>query len=302
MILNLTDLNKSEIKYKINNYPDGQSDVQIIDWGKNVNDSYKVRITSRFNSFKDLELILCATKAFQNLGVKKIELYIPYILGSRSDRKFATGGVSYLRDIIAPIINAQNYATVTVLDPHSDVVEAVINNLVSVSNVELVKWAFTEMITTFRGHGLQEEFLIVSPDAGALKKIYNVAKTIDYTDEIVIASKHRDIATGQILSTEVPNLTQHQGKDFVIIDDICDGARTFIEIAKKIKQELPGDRCGKIFLIVTHGIFSNGFGQLSQYFDGIYCTNSIVNHQGFDWYADTDKNELSKWCKQLNVF
>ncbi len=30
----------------------------------------------------------------------------------------------------------------------------------------------------------------------------------------------------------------------------------------------------KVYLIVTHGIFSAGFAELTQYFEGIYTTNS----------------------------
>ncbi len=302
MILNLVYPEKSDIKYKINNYPDGQSDLQITVPNNSWN-IINVAIKSRFNSFKDLELILCATKIFRSMGAHHIHLEIPYLLGARSDRKFVEGGVAYLRDIIAPIINAQNYKSVTVMDPHSDVVEAVINNLVKKENIPLVDFALDyiwdgqdEYVKTY-----SDKTVIVSPDAGALKKIYNVAKSFTITN-IIIANKHRDVITGNILSTEVPNLIEHQGKDFVIIDDICDGGRTFIEIAKKIKEKLPGDRCGKIYLVVTHGIFSAGFKELSKYFDGIYTTNSVKDNDTYDWSVSTDKKELSKFCKQLNVF
>lgn len=296
MILNLTNLEKSEIKYKVNNYPDGQSDLQLTvpdHW-----DTMNVTIKSRFNSFKDLELILCATKVLRGLGAVYVHLYIPYILGARSDRKFAEGGISYLRDIIAPIINAQEYKSVTVIDPHSDVVEAVINNLVKIDNSNIVEF-FLNSVMEESGIMLTKTVL-VSPDGGALKKIYNIAKIFNFGN-IIVASKHRDIATGNILSTEVPGLNNHRGRDFIIIDDICDGGRTFIEIAKKIKQELPGDRCGKIYLVVTHGIFSTGFLELSRYFDGIYTTNSVKDLCNKDTIIGTGIPATS-FVKQLNVF
>jgi len=70
-------------------------------------------------------------------------------------------------------------------------------------------------------------------------------------------------------------------KDVFIIDDICDGGRTFIEIAKavdevrKLSSSVKREHYGKNYLIVTHGIFSAGFDFLVQHFDGIYCTNSV---------------------------
>ena len=32
------------------------------------------------------------------------------------------------------------------------------------------------------------------------------------------------------------------------------------------------------FLVVSHGIFSKGFSELSKYFEGIYCTNSYSDN------------------------
>ena len=58
---------------------------------------------------------------------------------------------------------------------------------------------------------------------------------------------------------------------YVIIDDICDGGRTFNELAKSIKLQRAD---AKIYLVVTHGIFSAGFKELTKYFEHIYTTNS----------------------------
>ena len=59
---------------------------------------------------------------------------------------------------------------------------------------------------------------------------------------------------------------------YVIIDDICDGGRTFVELAKVIKENQSD---AKIYLIVTHGIFSAGFNDLNKFFEKIFTTNSI---------------------------
>lgn len=145
---------------------------------------------------------------------------------------------------------------------------------------------------------INEKCVLVSPDAGALKKTYDVAKEFGITN-IIIANKHRDIATGKIVSTEVPVKPEHRGKDFVIVDDICDGGRTFIEIAKQIKESLKED-CGKIYLVVTHGIFSAGLKELGTYFDRIYTTNSIKNIQSSINYRGADFE--NDFVKQINVF
>jgi len=285
-ILDLVDPEKNtkkNLRYKIFKFPDGQQSINL-DF---IHLEDEVKINSRLNNFQDLEVILCATSALKNVGVKTIHLYVPYFLGARSDRQFSEGGINYLKDIICPIINSQNYETVTIIDAHSDVLEACIHNYRKVDNISLVKFALTNIDNK---NGAREKLILVSPDAGALKKMYNVSEHFGI-ENMVIANKHRDIKTGKITHTEVPGLTQEPGsKNFVIIDDICDGGRTFLEIAKTIRKEREDSVFNdKIYLVVTHGIFSAGFSELKNWIDGIYCTNSV---------KDVD-NEL---VKQLNIF
>jgi len=285
-ILDLVDQEKVgdlNLRYKISKFPDGQQSIKL----EFIHLEDEVKIISRLNDFKDLEVILCATAALKNIGVKTIHLYTPYFLGARSDRQFEDGSINYLKDVITPIINSQDYETVTIVDAHSDVLEACIHNYRKIDNIGLVKFALTDIDNT---NGAREKLILVSPDAGALKKMYHVSEHFGI-DKMVIANKHRDIKTGKITHTEVPGLTQEPGsKNFVIIDDICDGGRTFLEIAKTIRKEREDSVFNdKIYLVVTHGIFSAGFNELKNWIDGIYCTNSVKNVD----------NEL---VKQLNIF
>ena len=287
--LNLVDLENSDIKYKISRFPDGQQSITLDMVDADLPNKITVSITSRFNSFKDLEIIIAANQALREFSyVENVKLNVPYFLGARSDRKFEAGTSNYLKTVICPIINAQNFSRVTVLDPHSDVLEACLNNYHKHNNHRLVKDALTKIDNK---DGAQDRICLVSPDAGAYKKIFDVAKEFKI-DRIVTASKVRDIKTGKILRTEIPTLDQHADLKYVIIDDICDGGRTFIELAKAIKESRPS---AKVYLVVTHGIFSAGFKELSQYFEGIYTTNS---------YRDVADNEYEENTKTttFNVF
>lgn len=317
--LNLVYPDKSDIKYKIDRFPDGQQQVNILDIGLGGNfydlldiphdeQHEKVQIRSRLNNFQDLELIVCATKSLKRLNNRlKIHLYTPYFLGSRSDRQFEEGSNNYLKDVICPIINSLEFESVTVLDPHSDVLEACLNNFKKISNLELVKFTIRQLCGfTHSRNPKVDEFILVSPDAGASKKIYKLAEQIGYKGDIITCSKDRDV-DGKLIKTVVPITGEqhnmlHKGpyKDFIIIDDICDGGATFINITKEIKAYFheSGKTKSKIYLIVTHGIFSKGFEELSKYFDGIYCTNSYSN---MDFYPTNPEWNL-KLVKQLNVF
>jgi ribose-phosphate pyrophosphokinase len=315
-VLNLVNQDNSDINYVISKFPDGQQQVKILikatynnglfkydlnskenelnyHWDKGV-----VQIKSRLNNFQDLELIICTVKSLRNLGVKEIHLYTPYFLGSRSDRQFEEGSNNYLKDVICPIINSLNFESVTVLDPHSDVLEACLNNFRKESNLDLVNWViFSEQCEKNMD---EPSFILVSPDAGANKKIYKIAEQIGYKEDVITCSKNRDI-NGKLTKTIVPITDEqhsmlHKGpyKDFIIIDDICDGGATFINIAKEIKEYFheSGKTKSKIYLIVTHGVFSKSTTELNHYFDAIYTTNS---------YRDYSQLELLT-VKHLNVF
>lgn len=298
--LNLVNPNdKLSFKYEISRFPDGQQSLRLVEDGYNTFYSIKenthgITIKSRLNTFQDLEIIICATQALREVGVNRIRLYIPYCMGARSDRKFMEGGINYVKHVIAPIINSQGYERVIILDPHSDVLEACINNFEKKDNVKLAEFAFRDY---FISKGFEtwdsknfENVCLVSPDAGALKKVFHVADSLKYKKQVVIAAKHRNVETGKIDFTHVPLDDTKPTDDFFIFDDICDGGRTFIEIAKVIKNyKWSPDKCilvdteesfqGKIYLVVTHGIFSAGFDFLAQYFDGIYTTNSVKDVQ-----------------------
>lgn len=274
-ILDLTNLENSDIKYKVSKFPDGQQAITLDLENTNFDsEAQSVTIKSRLNSFLDLELIVCANQALLELGVKHhsfrlkdIDLYTPFFIGGRSDRKFLNGQSNYLKTVIAPIINLQKFSRVTILDPHSDVLEACVDNFQKITNVNFAKEAIDDINT---------DITLVSPDAGALKKIYDVATAVDCSD-IIVANKLRDIKTGKIIRTDVPGINQEPGcKSFVIIDDIGDGFGTFIEIAKSIRDIRPREIFNdKIFLVVTHSIQELGIKRALEYFNSIYTTNSV---------------------------
>jgi len=301
LTLNLVDSDKSNIKYKISKFPDGQQTVDITStvvdniWG-----TTNIQIISRLNSFTDLELIICANQALKNIDDKlKIELFVPYFLGSRSDRKFVEGGINYLKQVICPIINSQKFKSVVVVDPHSDVLEACLNNYIKINNHTLVEWAINQIGVP------KDNICLVSPDAGAYKKIADVAKSVNISN-IITANKTRDIATGNITGTHVPLNVYDANKTFVIIDDICDGGRTFIELAKEIMKSralssvVHSNEYGKIYLIVTHGIFSAGFDKLNERFDGIFSTDSVRTIG--DYVSDSYGNQIKTNLKQFKLF
>lgn len=222
----------------------------------------EVTITTRICQFNDIGLVLLAADALRRMGVPKLHLLLPYFPAARQDRVAVTGEALSVK-VYADVLNSAEFDSITILDPHSEVTPALLENVRVISNHKFVAQCLKGM----------SDYALISPDGGALKKVYRLAQHLDI-QQIVECSKHRDVKTGDLsgFAAYTDNL---QGKTCVIVDDICDGGGTFLGLADELKRKNAGD----IYLIVTHGIFSNGFDKLNEKFKKIYSTNSFSTIQ-----------------------
>jgi len=221
--------------------------------------SSEVTVTTRINTSNDLMELLLATDALRTMGAEKIHVFIPYLPYARQDRVMESGEAFSLR-VFADIVNAQNYASVTIYDAHSDVGPALIRKSVNLTNHSFVAKVLAD----------KSDYVVVSPDAGAFKKVYKVCEAIGYSATPVICNKVR--AHGGAITNIVVSEGGLEGKDVFIIDDICDGGRTFIALASALKRK----GAGSVNLIVSHGIFSYGEEPLREGgVDHIYTTDSV---------------------------
>lgn len=249
-----------EIEFTAFTFPSGcEEHIKL----NHIEQEEEVVITTRIKTSRDIMRLLLATDALKKRVTQKIVLVMPYLPYARQDRRMVSGEPLSIK-VFADILNAQNYDIVMVFDAHSDVSAALINNIKLVNNHKLVY-----RVMNVNGHGL-----IVCPDAGAYKKVFALCQAIEYKEEIVICHKVRDVATGQIIETKVPDV-DYSGQDMYIVDDICDGGGTFVLLAEALRKK----NVGKINLIVSHGIFSKGIDALAS-IDRIYTTNSFpqINH------------------------
>ena len=247
-------------------FPGGERSVKLTPDGRTH--SLPVQMRMDFKNSDDLVDMMLAVNALRHMygPTVAIELTVPYFPFSRQDRVM-TEGESFGLQAVVDMIKMCNFTKVTTWDIHSDVAGAMFpaGVFVNVSQADL--WA-----DSIRELTKSETTVIVSPDAGALKKIYKVAEATGLP--VVEAKKIRDVATGHIVSTEIDGTQLANFKQVIIVDDICDGGRTFIELAKVIR--VSGFK-GNLVLCVTHGIFSKGVGVFAEDFDEVYTMNNINN-------------------------
>ena len=203
----------------------------------------------------------------ENVGVKLVLGYMPF---SRYDRAMYENDAFSLK-LVIDMINSMKFDDVYVSDPHSNVTEILLNNIIIMPQEECIEYFRNDITSKYDG--------IVSPDAGALKKIEKVAKTLDFDfTQVINCGKVRDIQTGEIVRTDVYN--DVQGKSLLLVDDICDGGRTFIQLAKVLKEK----GAKQVDLYVTHGMFFYGFDELQKDITNIYCLYNWTDRECDDTF------------------
>ncbi len=173
---------------------------------------------------------------------------------------------------LANLLNNLCFKTIITYDCHSIVTNALIPRLKEIKQFDLLHSVIQQEISYEKHLGIKNNFIdfitdsvIIAPDLGASKKAIEIANYFNYP--IAIASKTRDLISGQITSIKI----DASGERAFIFDDICDGGRTFIELAKALKSQ----GFEKIYLYVTHGIFSQGLDVFDGLIDHIFTTNTF---------------------------
>lgn len=226
-------------------------------------------ITCRIQKMDDLMRLFLLTDALRRNGTKDIGVFIPYLPFARQDRVMTEGEPLSIK-VFANLINSQNYSHVLVFDPHSEVTPALINNCMVMNNYKFVNHTMKYHLATMEQKMNEQQFYFVSPDAGAFKKIFSLCEFLGYKDEIILCNKVRDLNKKGVIRSVTVSKTDLEGKDCIIVDDICDGGGTFNLLASELKQR----NAGNIYLIVSHGIFSKGthvFPDIQR----IYCSDSF---------------------------
>lgn len=250
-------INGVETPLIIEKFPAGETRLRIEDGA--LSSAPMAHVVFRYEGDQDLfNLLLLADAIRQKWRDARITLHCPYMPYARQDR-VCNRGESLSIKVVADLINSMRFEKVTCIDLHSDVSAALIERLEHVSLI-----AAASQLGEFDKNSV----VLVSPDAGANKKVFGYAKHWGF-DRVLRADKTRDVRTGAITGTQVFTVN-HVGKaNFLILDDICDGGRTFVELALALRPYTDGE----IWLYVSHGIFSKGLKPFEGVIDRVFVHN-----------------------------
>lgn len=247
-----------DLAFKTFAFPDGQPHFKLETYETDFRD---VTIEAAIKSPTDLFTILLASDVLRQHGYSVVALDVRYLTGARMDRAIDACSPFTLATV-ARLINGAGFNRVRILDVHSEVATRLIRNSENILPHDIVR----QVVTTLGSVD------IVIPDKGAIARCLELANYVG--TDVVYCKKHRDMSTGALTSFSVdgPWDLMRNDRPKLIVDDICDGGGTFVGLAKELRKA----GAKKVFLFVTHGIFSKGFPL--EGIDKIFTTDSYETY------------------------
>lgn len=247
----------------VNKFPDGALLLkeQIPNKESEGASKQKAVLTWLFESNEELVTLIYLAGHLRAHGITNLSLDMPYIPNARQDRVKTKEDVFTLK-YFAQVINWLNFASVTVLDPHSAVSEALIDRI----RVRTPEAFVRKVIDSI---GMTDDLTMFYPDEGACKR-YAGMLPFPYAFGI----KNRDWETGEIKGLAVSGMTDCiRDRKILIMDDICSRGGTFYFSARKLKEL----GAKEIYLYVSHceNTILEGEVLTSGLIEKVFTTNSI---------------------------
>lgn len=256
---------------KIEKFPDGTPRISI-----DFNPAYFFgveSITWMYESNEELMYLIMIKRWFDENFRICLDLHMSYIPNGRMDRTKNASEVFTLK-YFCEVINNLNFNSVSVLDAHSDVSTALLNNCVKESPKKFILGTISEIG--------ERNLVLYFADAGGVKRYADLFPEFSFC----YGEKRRDWKTGKILGLDVKtNGIDLAGKDILMVDDICSYGGSFYYSALALKEL----GAGKVYAYATHtenSVLDKEKGTLIKLLENntvekLFTTNSLFrgNHE-----------------------
>lgn len=241
---------KTEIKFELTVFPDKTSQVWKLDLAPSI-EVIELKILWLFENESELVQLLQLAFLLKTSYKTELILKAPYLPYARQDKEVSNTSTWALQ-LFAKLIKDAQIDKVEVYDQHSHM------------------HFHSESAEKFHNAVINHDF-ICFPDKGARTRYPHLMN-----HSYVYCEKIRNQSTGEIIALNLETQGQNLlGKKVIIVDDLCDGGKTFTEVAKKLKEK----EVGQIDLAVSHGIFSKGKEVLHRSgIQEIFTTNSLIQN------------------------
>ena len=253
-------VNDTEIK--VGHFPDGTQSIEFSDDQPYYSTN---EVEWFYDSDEEVFTLMCVVDMIRRISKNpRIKLWIPYLLNARMDR-IKKPEQNFSLKVFADFINSLNFDKVVVYNVHSNVSEALIDNIININPI----FDVDEVISVYKPD------VIYFPDEGACKRYADLDCIKESGLPVIFGIKKRDFATGKILGLDVVSDIDLKGKKVLIVDDICSAGGTFKFSAMKLKELGASD----VALYISHceDNIQNGDLLKTDLISKIYTTDSILH-------------------------
>jgi len=223
-------------KVNIQRFSDGEIGVEF---QESIRGQFVFLIQSTFSPTDNLMELLLMIDAAKRASAYKVIAVIPYYGYARQDRKDRPR-VAIGSKLVANMLTAAGADRVVTMDLHAPQIQGYFDIPVDHLDSSAIFIPYIENLNL-------ENLTFAAPDVGSANRIREVATYFE--SEMVICDKHRKRAN-EIASMVL--IGDVEGRDVVLIDDICDTGGTLAKSAGLIKEK--GARSVRAFC--THPVLS----------------------------------------------
>ena len=220
-----------------------------------------------------MELILTIQACLLS-DAKKITVIIPYFPYSRGDKKDESRS-PIGSSAISRCLETFQVDRVVSMDLHAGQIQGFFNGpLDNLYAINLFINYFKEnMFKGLTQDEINQKFVLISPDAGAVKRTKSYASRLQMS--YVILHKDRDYSKANTVHESIlVGAEKVVGKTGIIIDDMLDTGGTMVAGINELKKF----GVSKVIVVVTHGIFSgSAFDKINscELIEKVIVTNSL---------------------------
>lgn len=209
-------------------------------------------------SDQNLMELLIMLDTFKRASAERVTAVIPYFGYARSDKKDRPR-VPIAAKLIANLITSAGADRILTMDLHASQIQGFFD--IPVDHL----YAAPIVVDYFQNNPI-ENMIVVAPDTGGAERARAYAKRLN--TGLALVDKRREKANVAEVMNIVGNV---EGKNCLIIDDMCDTAGTICKVAEALHNK----GANEIYACFTHGVFS---GKATENIEGSHLKKIIVTN------------------------
>ena len=222
---------------EVKNFSDDETSVEI---SENVrgSDIFIIQSTCTPGNHNLMELLIMID-AFKRASAKRITAVLPYYGYARQDRKVAPRAPITAK-LVADLLVAAGTHRILTIDLH-------VGQIQGFFNITVDHLFAAPVILKYIKEELQDNLIVVSPDAGGVERVRAFAKRLN-TSIAIIDKRRTDPNQSEVMNV----VGEIKDRNTLLLDDLIDTAGTITQSAQVLKER----GAQRVFACCTHPVLS----------------------------------------------